>query len=39
MMYDALLTAEQAVRLATFGEMLPTAANVRSVLLNLSWAD
>lgn len=36
MMHDALLTAEQAVGLATSGETPPTAANVRSVLLNLS---
>ena len=36
MMYDALLTAEQAVRLATPGATSPTAAKVRSVLLNLN---
>lgn len=36
MMHDALLTAEQAVRLATPGKTPPTAANVRSVLLNLT---
>ncbi|MGB6163790.1 MAG: hypothetical protein WCF33_07635 [Pseudonocardiaceae bacterium] len=36
MMHDALLTAEQAVRLATPGKSPPTAAKVRGVLLNLN---
>lgn len=36
MMYDALLTTEQAVRLAALGKSPPTAADVRSVLLNLN---